>query len=269
VVLGVLLLAAAGLKAHGLALEPTGEHTLLSSPRLQIATVEVEVLLGLWLLSGQARRAAWAVALGFFGILAGVSLYLALIGQRSCGCFGEVQVSPWLTLSLDVAAIVALVIWRPRAEDRGVQASWFGPVLKTAAGALVILTLFVGAALALFDSPAEALAKLRGEAITVEPAVSEVGEGVRGEARVFRLSLTNQTAEPIRVVGGTTDCSCITTGDLPITLAPGETGSIAVRVRFSGSPGKFQHRFVLYTDAEQQRVVVARFAGRVTDPPAQ
>jgi hypothetical protein len=40
-----------------------------------------------------------------------VSLYLALAGQRSCGCFGRMTVSPWLTLIFDIAAMAALVPW--------------------------------------------------------------------------------------------------------------------------------------------------------------
>src|SRR5262245_14232769 len=116
-ILGVILLAAAGMKFYGLspAITPSGESTIISSPRLQVVAIEAELLLGLWLLSGLAARKCWAVALGFFGLLAGVSLYQALTGQRDCGCFGRVAVSPWLTFVLDLAAATALLAWRPRA----------------------------------------------------------------------------------------------------------------------------------------------------------
>jgi hypothetical protein len=111
--LGLFLLVAAGLKAHSLATDPLSQDAFFASPRLLIATIEVEIVLGLWLLSGWFVRAAWVTALGFFGVLAGVSLYLALAGQRSCGCFGQVTVSPWATFSLDIAAVAALALWRP------------------------------------------------------------------------------------------------------------------------------------------------------------
>lgn len=71
--LGVFLLIAAGLKAYGLAFDPLSQDSFLASPRLLIATIGVEILLGLWLLSGWSARAAWVAALGFFGILAGVA----------------------------------------------------------------------------------------------------------------------------------------------------------------------------------------------------
>jgi hypothetical protein len=64
-VLGAFLLVAAGLKAHGLALDPLAEDSFLASPRLQVATIEVETVLGLWLLAGRWARMAWAAALGF------------------------------------------------------------------------------------------------------------------------------------------------------------------------------------------------------------
>lgn len=77
----------------------------------------------------------------------------------------------------------------------------------------------------------------------------------------------NQTDRPIRVVGGTTTCACIATSDLPVTVPAAESRPIVVQMRFTGSPGGFQHRFILYTDDDKQRVVVARFAGRVLEPP--
>jgi len=267
VALGLFLLVAAGLKAHSLATDPLSQDAFFASPRLLIAVIEVEIVLGLWLLSGWFVRAAWVMALGFFGLLAGASLYLALAGQRSCGCFGQVTVSPWVTFGLDVGAVVALALWRPAYAVDGPPVAWIQPLLKIGTGAAVLLALTSGAFLLAFASPAEALAWLRGEAITAEPAVSDVGKGLPGEARVLRIRLSNRTPRLVRVVGGTTSCSCVASRDLPLTLAYGETGSINVVVKFVGSPGRFQRHFVLLTDDEQQPEVVARFSGQVIAPP--
>src|SRR5262249_28731315 len=135
--LGVLLLTAAGLKAHSLLTGANVYESLVPSPHLQIATIEMETLLGLWLLSGWAVRPAWAVALGVVGIMAAVSLSLALDGQASCGCFGKVEVHPWWTFGLDLAAVVALLIGRPGAEAGARPLpGWGREVLRTAGGAL-------------------------------------------------------------------------------------------------------------------------------------
>ncbi len=265
--LGAFLLVAAGLKLHSLAFDPLPQDSLLSSPRLLIATIEVEILLGLWLVSGWSARAAWVSALGFFALLAGVSLHLALTGQRSCGCLGPVTVSPWVTFGLDVGAVALLALCRPARTADSPRAVWLRQLLKIGAGAAVLLALATGAFLFAFADPADALAWLRGEAITVSPSGYDVGKGQPGEARTFRVRLTNRTDRPIRVVGGTTTCSCVATNDLPLALAKGETGEIAVSVKFAGSPGNFQHRFVLFTDDEQQPQVVARFSGEVIAPP--
>jgi hypothetical protein len=115
--------------------------------------------------------------------------------------------------------------------------------------------------------PGAALARLRGDLITVEPAVSNVGEAETGVERMFRVELTNRTDRPIRIIGGTDNCSCIATDSLPLTLFRDQPQSIEVWVRFRGSAGRFQHRFVLLTDDARQPVVVARFTGRVLAPP--
>ena len=90
-VLGLLLLVAAGLKAHQLATEPVPETSLLTSRWFLIIWVETEIVLGLWFLTGLARRAAWGAALACFSVFSLVTLYKALSGDVSCGCFGRVE----------------------------------------------------------------------------------------------------------------------------------------------------------------------------------
>ncbi len=270
VLLGIFLLTAAGLKIHGLFFDPSAQESILSSPRIQVATIEVEILLGWWLLSGRAIRAAWTVTLVFFGILASASLYLALAGQTSCGCFGRVAVNPWITFAIDVSAVAALLLCRPRQSHvpQGDFARWVPGLVKTGVGAAAFFLLIAGGFLLAFDNPADALARLRGESLTVDPSVSEVGEAVVGTRRPFTVRLVNHTDRPIRVVGGTATCGCIATNDLPIIVPPHDAQPIEVQMTFRGGAGRFQHRFVLYTDDEQQRTVVARFAGHVVEPSA-
>ena len=79
-----VLLAAAALKGYQIATEPTVGHGLLGSRSLLIAQVELELLLGLWLLSGSFRRASWLTASFMFVIFVGVSLYKGVAGEPSC-----------------------------------------------------------------------------------------------------------------------------------------------------------------------------------------
>lgn len=91
---GVILLAAVALKVQGMASGGVGQSLSMFSPRVQLLGLEVEAVIGVWLLSGFARRGAWLAAIGLFATLAAVSAYLVAAGQPSCGCFGRVEVSP-------------------------------------------------------------------------------------------------------------------------------------------------------------------------------
>jgi hypothetical protein len=122
--LGVVLLTAAVLKTHQLATGPA-EHSLFTYRWLLIGLVEFELALGLWLLAGVYLEQARIAALAAFYEFGSVSLYQALSGEESCGCFGEVAVNPWHTLLFDLAALAALWRWHPNA----------GPLVQTVRGA--------------------------------------------------------------------------------------------------------------------------------------
>jgi Protein of unknown function (DUF1573) len=279
--LGLVLLLAAAFKVHAFWAGSNAAISLFSSPRWQVALIELETLLGLWLLTGLYPWSAWLAATAGFSLLASISLYLGLLGQPSCGCFGRVAVNPWSTFALDVAAVAALWHWRPQPLPWPTRLGGFSMhclrpplhlapglrgLLQSASGAVAILALIAGMLLLAIDDPAGALARLRGEFISVEPGVSEVGDGVAGEQRTFTIHLANHGERPVRIVGGTTTCACIATNDLPITVPPGASKAMEVQVTFRGVIGRFQHSFTLYTDDEQHSVVRARFAGRVAEP---
>jgi thiol-disulfide isomerase/thioredoxin len=109
--LGGLLVTAALLKGHELFTLPVANADLWSYRPFLIFQVECELALGLWLLSGLWKRLAWWISLGCFGLFCGVTLYKALTGAASCGCFGTIQLNPWITLlAIDVPA-VCLLLW--------------------------------------------------------------------------------------------------------------------------------------------------------------
>ncbi len=266
VLLGLLLLSAAGLKAQALLTGAASANALVLSPRAQIGLIEVEAFFGVWLLSGRVGRLGWAAAIGLFTVLAGVSLYLGLDGQPSCGCFGRLPVNPWFTLILDLAAVAALVVWRPRRAPQGPVAGWRGSAFRVGVGA-GCLAVLAGLLWMAGNHPAGVLARLRGDAVTVEPEVTQVGEGTIGEERSFRVQLTNHAPRPVCIMGGTERCPCTATDDLPLTLAPGESRGIQVHMKFGGRAGRFLSSFELYTDDGYQNKVVGYYAGRVREAP--
>ena len=268
VILGMLLIAAAGLKLFDHSPDSLDLMGLTVSPHWHTAVIEAEALLGIWLLTGAAPRLLWLAALLGFSLLAGVSLYLGIKGQPSCGCFGaKLTVNPWWALALDLAAVASLVWWRPpRGYRTGVPFSaMLRRALAVAVGSGAILAAVLGGLTWMYGSPGEALRHFRGESITVEPSVSQVGDGVVGDVRTFTVQLSNHRERPVAILGGTATSACTTANDLPIIVPPKESRSITVQIKFRGSTGRFRHSFVLYTDDEGQPTVTAWFVGRVIE----
>lgn len=262
---GLFLLTAAGLKAHGIATDPASQDSLLLSARLLVASIEIEILLGLWLMSGWATRGAWLASIGFFTLLACASLYMAFVGQSSCGCFGRVTVSPWQAFGVDVALVCATLLWRPSRAPGTRASAWLQGALTTAGGTVVLLTLIGGAFLLFSDDPAEALARLRGEVITVEPSISDVGTGVNEEQHEFQVQVRNNTERTIHIVGGTANCSCMAIADLPMTVPAHQARTMRVKIRLKGTAGAFQQPFRLFTDDETQEIVFGRVRGYIAE----
>jgi len=231
---------------------------------MQAAALEIEIILGLLLLSKVAIRLTWVLAIVFFAGASALSLSQSLQGQASCECFGRLSVWPWFTFGLDVLAVCGLLIFRPRSDTVERSPTTFRALLRSSLGAGVTLVLGCLAFLLLVPDPARLLAQLRGESIIVQPGETNVGEGRPGEQRTFGLELVNNGEQPIRIIGGTANCSCMAIADLPVEIGPGRATKIRVTLYFKGMPGRFRREFVLYTDAEKQPVARAYLAGRIS-----
>lgn len=78
----------------------------------------------------------------------------------------------------------------------------------------------------------------------------------------------NHTDTPVRVLGGSSNCTCVTMATSSIVVPARESRSIPVRIVFTGSGGKFRRRVsVYYSFANYQREAIAQIAGRVEDVP--
>lgn len=125
---GLLLIAAAVLKiieAIHICIPGWREHGLWESYELLLVQLPLELSLGIWLLSGLFRKAAWlAGTLAFLGFI-GVTFYKGIAGAESCGCFGQIHVNPWMTLGLiDIPMFLLLAINRPGREYRLLPPPW-------------------------------------------------------------------------------------------------------------------------------------------------
>ena len=111
--LGLVLLAAAALKARQFATSLNAGSGLFTSRWSLIGLIELELALGLCLLVGLYPRQIRLTALICFTTFAAVSLQQAIAGKASCSCFGALAVRPWYTFLLDLIAVAALWHWQP------------------------------------------------------------------------------------------------------------------------------------------------------------
>ncbi len=150
--LGVLLLTGAALKGWQLLTEPMANNDIWTNRTFLIFTVEFEIALGIWLLSGLFKKAAWLATISCFTLFSFITLYKGLSGAASCGCFGSIHVNPWITLfAIDLPAVLSLSIFRPR------DAKLFDwpPVARFAGTAFVgVLVLGITMPLLAFNEPA-------------------------------------------------------------------------------------------------------------------
>lgn len=115
--LAIVLLTAAVLKGWQLLTEPVANNDIWSHRPFLILTVEFELALGIWLLSGLFKKAAWLAAISCFSLFSVITLYKGLTGYVSCGCFGKVPVNPWITLfAIDLPAVIVLAVFRPELQ---------------------------------------------------------------------------------------------------------------------------------------------------------
>jgi hypothetical protein len=267
--LGLLLLAAATLKLHGLAIEPIRPTGWFSQPGVQFTLVLLESLLGLWFLAGVQVRQAWLVAVGLFTLFGLVSCRQGWVGETSCGCFGRLSVSPWHAFGLDVLILAALLIARPDlrsllAMPRQRLARGLRSAVWVVAGLALIGGVLVGLAYVSFGSVPAAIAYFRGERISVEPYVVDVGEGSAGELREVFVTLTNWTNKPVQLFGGTADCSCTVLQDLPMTIPAKESRSFTVQVRLMGTSGAFTRKAAFLVNDEGFKKIDFRLTGTIT-----
>ncbi len=117
IIAGLLLVIAAALKSYQLLTEPIISTGFWESWEFFLIQIPLEMGLGIWLLCRLFRKAAWLAAVAAFGIFIVITLEKALAGAESCGCFGPVDVNPWVTLgAVDVTILLGLLIFRPKGQ---------------------------------------------------------------------------------------------------------------------------------------------------------
>jgi hypothetical protein len=220
-----------------------------------------ETILGLWLIAGRARFAPWLAAVGTFAAFLLVSLYLSINRQPDCGCFGAVPVSPWVVFAIDLTALAVLFVARPAPPQ-----AWRTEVSGSRWAIAAALAVFVLAATgwALYSSLDAALARLRGDSVFPLQSEIDVGPGKPGDRLEGRAVFVNLTDRPVRLVGYRSECGCLTTQDLPMTIPPGERSEVRLVLTVpNGSPGRVRRQVNFVVEGNPLRTIRISVAGEV------
>ncbi len=258
IVLGLLLLATAGLKLAGMQVSPIPRVGTFAALPVQMIAAEWELVLGVWLLSGAYRVASWLFSTATFAIFACISGYMGWIGQADCGCFGTIKASPWYAFGVDVTVLSLLapalphtaILWQPsRCHNRASIVR--GIAFLALIGGLTAIAL-IGGTFA-FGSSEAALAHLRGDGLVIEPTVLDLGSVEKGQVVKTTITVKNWTNRRVRLVGGTSDCSCLATLGLPADIEPGAQMSIPIVVVVKAmNSGELSRWALLWVDSEEQ-----------------
>ena len=130
------------------------------SYEFNLVQIPLEFALGVWLVSGLFRKAAWiAGTLAFFGFIF-VTIGKWVTGADSCGCFGQIHVDPRITLfAMDIPIFLLLAIFRPK---------WYKLLPPPWPNLAWLLIVFVPTIAIMVAAPA-AMVALRKDCITVDP----------------------------------------------------------------------------------------------------
>lgn len=247
-----ILLAAATLKIIGMSISPVAETGIGLHPVFTIALIELEILLGVSLLlriwPDLIRYSVKCIFLLFTVVSA--SAYYS--GVASCGCFGSVQMNPLYVCLFDFVVVVAFCFCSPP-KSYGLNIT-FTKVMRPILGAGIFSFLILATLLLFPPEPGLAFSRLRGSTVTLHPLVSDLGNQLGGTEVLSSVVVTNNGSKPLRIAGGTSDCSCIVTDNLPLTLAPGEKIELEIRVNVPETVGAFNRPAFLWTDANVRMV---------------
>lgn len=211
-------------------------------------------MLGGWLLSGACRFGAWLAALLAFSLFGLVAYSQVRAGSSDCGCFGPaVAVPPQATLALDLALVLALLVFRPRWAGWPAAGPGLSAALRAAAVAGLVLAAAAGFAYWRYGSVQAGVAAAGGRSIAVTTPVVDVGEVPVGGLAAGAVEVVNLTGSEEQVAYISMRCRCAEFEDLPAALPPGRPVRIGFRLRAPAEAGAFRRPAVVQSSAGEAR----------------
>ena len=124
----------------------------------------------------------------------------------------------------------------------------------------MLAAVFAAWAITRFGSISVAAAWLRGERLVLEPARFDAGVLAAGETARLQLHVINFTDQSVRIIGGTSSCTCVATAGLPLDCPANATVEIPVTMRAPYGERTVRTTLSLYTDLPSAPPLLARLS---------
>lgn len=188
-------MVAAALKGYRFGTDPFARDPILPSRLLSVGAVLIEFGIAVWLILGIWPARARVVAILLFSLFLCLSLRSTLLDARSCGCFGAIDVRPWLSTVLNLVLIVLLC--------------WLGsppaPFAQETRALVMLVVLTVGAAAGVWlMMPDPQFARL-----AITPEQIDVGTLRQGQKSEVRAIIYNNYSRDFIVADIKSTCPCL------------------------------------------------------------
>ena len=260
-----VLLIAAGLKCAQLSSEPVLGHSILDNRWLLMGLVEFELLFGFWLLANVTPRLNWLLLVGCFSAFTCVSLYKALSGYATCGCFGAVRISPWYSGTVDLAFVAALLLWPPlsiRVPTCAAQDSNGLRVRAIARRSMLMLAAWVvvGVPLAFYME-----SWTRASGLICSEPIWDVGlvDALRTPTLSHVFTLTNASRKALAIREVRPSCGCMVADGYQRTLLPRASTPVTAHLAVPPLPGPFHKELAIAVQQEGIRWLTLQVVGGV------
>ena len=147
-----------------------------------------------------------------------------------------------------------------------------GELSKTLALALGLLAVLIILVYWRYGSLHAAQAVWRGEPISVDSAITSLGQ-VEGGMKIYRVvKLRNHSGKPVRIIGSMSTCTCVVPDELPVTIPANGVHQLQVLVSVPDisrtKDGVIDQSIRLLTSVPTQPEVPLRITGEVVVHPA-